>query len=165
MAIGLALAASPVCAHGPPVSFSRLAVEDGGIDVEIRLQQHDLELVLGPASTGSTNRGRSAWELAVLRYTTNRFSLLSDGSVLEPDESKGRVSREGRRDILVQLPYPVEAPPGWVTVRTGLLLEVDPDHLHLCRATGTGEEIRLRGGRRGELTLINDLSTGRSGGP
>ncbi|MBI4868710.1 MAG: HupE/UreJ family protein [Candidatus Wallbacteria bacterium] len=142
--------------HGLGVSYSTVSLEASPPTAQIRMQAHDVLLLLGadPQADPKSEIHLRAREIAL--YCSNRYALDVDGREHPPAAITATFQDEGLGWALVEATYP-PLPPGSVFgVRSTVMLELDAAHVHMVRvkrAAGVDDELVLKQAARGELPL------------
>jgi hypothetical protein len=142
------LAAGPAAAHKSSDAYLRLALEPGGIRGSLDVALRDLDLAVGLDGDGD---GAVTWgELkarhrAIDAYALSRLALASEGGActLRPLEHLVDTHTDGAYDVL-RFAADCPAPADRLTLRYGLLFDVDPSHrglLSVSDAGGTRTEV------------------------
>lgn len=134
IALALGLSAPEVAAHARSVSYSSWVVEGDGADVELRMPLLELSR-LGPAALPPADG-------AAERFA-EQLVLESDGDACRVRE---RVRRSADAEGWVRYRWRVACPTnaGSLAVRSAVLLEVAPSHLHFARVRFESAPERVR---------------------
>ena len=140
------LAAGPAAAHKPSDAYLRLALGPGGVRGSLDVALRDLELVVGLDGDGD---GAVTWgELkarhpAIDAYVLSRLALASPGGAcaLRPVE---RLVDDHADGAYAVLRFAADCPSagGRLTLRYGLLFDVDPTHRGLLSVSDAGGGVR-----------------------
>jgi len=143
------LAAGPAAAHKGSDAYLRLAVgADGGVTGSLDVALRDLEFVVGLDGDGDgvvTWGELKARHRAIDAYALSRLALASEGGActLRPLEHLVDTHTDGAYDVL-RFAADCPAPADRLTLRYGLLFDVDPTHrglLSVSDAGGTRTEV------------------------
>ncbi|MBK7951723.1 MAG: HupE/UreJ family protein [Deltaproteobacteria bacterium] len=137
LAIAALLAPNDVCAHGRSVSYSSFEIDEGGADVTLRLSLLELSR-LGPEALPpeSFEPGRGADGAQRPdpggEALSRSLALSEDG---RPCPRRGAIRRRAEREGWVRYAWRVDCPTatGALSIRSGVLLDVAPSHLHFAR--------------------------------
>jgi len=153
LAATLALPVPDASAHNRSISHSTWKLDARGADVEARFAALDLsQLPLASAPDPGEALGR---------YATGHLQLLHDGTPC-PVASPPR--EQEAPDGWRVLAWRVECGPGVRSVRSSLLLEVAPSHLHFARVRGSDGALTERVLAEGDGPwLLGDAGSERSG--
>lgn len=139
----LALVATPSLAHQPSESYLALHVRDGGIDGRWDIALRDLDQAVGldadddGALTWKEVRSRRA---AIEGYAFARLELAADGTQC-PLDPRALLIDEHADGAYAVLRFTAEcsaAPSAAITVRYGLLFDIDPQHRGLLKVERAG---------------------------
>ncbi|HEY8517633.1 MAG TPA: HupE/UreJ family protein [Candidatus Binatia bacterium] len=130
IALAIALATAQADAHNRSISYSSWELDDAGARVRARLTALDLSLL---RLEGDAD--------AAARYVAEHLVLERDGAPCAPSGPPRTLpASEGWRVF----EWRVDCPSGGRTMRTGLLLDVAPSHLHFARVRGADGAVAER---------------------
>ena len=144
MAIGSGLAPLAV-AHGRSVSYSSWEIDSRGAVVTVRLRLLELSRLgpeaLPPGSVRDPN-AFSLPDLSARRFPTD-LVLIADDELCQPDPIAQRRPDEPG---WVRYRWRLECPPdaGSLVIRSRILLDVAPSHMHFARVRFVGNRARVR---------------------
>jgi hypothetical protein len=147
--LSIVLLASPACAHDRSTSYSSWEIRGRSARVTLRLLE--IQVAGLPGIEAQPNR-----DAALGARFSRQLQLLSDGQPCPVTDGPRRLDAEPGR---VAFEWRVTCPPqGALQVRSEVLLDVVPSHLHFARVTRDGghplERLLSRQARIWDLTAI-----------